>query len=129
MQFSERWLRTMVDPPARHAGLCEQLTMAGLEVESAEPAAPPFSGVVVGRIDEVSPHPGADRLRVCTVDVGGPELLRIVCGAPNAARGMLAPCAMVGAELPGGVRIAPATMRGVQSQGMLCSARELGIRR
>ena len=127
MKFSERWLRTMVDPPLDTAGLCEQLTMAGLEVESAEPAAPPFTGVVVGRIDDVSPHPDADRLRVCTVDVGPPERLRIVCGAPNAAAGMLAPCATVGAELPGGIRIAAATMRGVQSQGMLCSARELGI--
>ena len=127
MQFSERWLRTMVDPPLDTAGLCDQLTMAGLEVESAEPAAPPFSGVVVGRIDAVSPHPDADRLRVCTVDVGAPERLRIVCGAPNAEPGMLAPCATIGAELPGGIRIAAATMRGVQSQGMLCSARELGI--
>ena len=127
MKFSEHWLRTMVDPPLDTAALCEQLTMAGLEVESAEPAAPAFSGVVVGRIDEVTPHPGADRLRVCMVDVGASERLRIVCGAPNAARGMLAPCATVGAELPGDLRIATATMRGVQSQGMLCSARELGI--
>ena len=127
MQFSERWLRTMVDPKLDTAGLCEQLTMAGLEVESAEPAAPPFSGVVVGRIDEVIQHPNADRLRVCTVDIGRPERLQIVCGAPNAAAGMLAPCATIGAELPGGLRIAAATMRGVQSQGMLCSARELGI--
>jgi len=127
MKFSERWLRTMVDPPLDTAGLCEKLTMAGLEVESAEPAAPPFAGVVVGRIDAVMPHPDADRLRVCTVDVGAPGPLRIVCGAPNAEPGMLAPCATIGAELPGGIRIAAATMRGVQSQGMLCSARELGI--
>jgi len=87
MKFSERWLRTMVDPPLDTAGLCEKLTMAGLEVESAEPAAPPFAGVVVGRIDAVMPHPDADRLRVCTVDVGAPERLRIVCGAPNAEPG------------------------------------------
>ena len=127
MKFSERWLRTMVDPPLDTAALCEQLTMAGLEVESSEPAAPAFSGVVVGRIDEVSQHPDAARLRVCMVDVGASERLRIVCGAPNAAPGVLAACATVGAELPGGVRIAMATMRGVQSQGMLCSARELGI--
>ena len=127
MKFSERWLRTMVDPSLDTTGLCEQLTMAGLEVESAEPAAPRFSGVVVGRIEDVSPHPHADRLRVCTVDVGTPERLRIVCGAPNAAKGMLVPCATVGAELPGNLRIAAANMRGVQSEGMLCSARELGI--
>jgi phenylalanyl-tRNA synthetase beta chain len=127
MKFSERWLRTMVDPPLDTAGLCEQLTMAGHEVESSEAAAPSFSGVVVGRIDEVSPHPDTERLRVCTVDIGAPERLRIVCGAPNAAAGMLVPCATVGAQLPGGLRIAAATIRGVQSQGMLCSARELGI--
>ena len=127
MKFSERWLRTMVDPALDTAGLCDRLTMAGLEVESAEPAAPPFSGVVVARIDQVDPHPNADRLRVCLVDIGAADRLRIVCGAPNAAAGMKVPCATVGAQLPGGHRIARATMRGVESQGMLCSASELGI--
>ncbi len=127
MKFSERWLRTMADPPLDTAGLCERLTMAGLEVESSEPAAPPFSGVVVGRIEDVAPHPNADRLHVCVVDIGAAERLRIVCGAPNAAAGMLAPCATIGAVLPGGLRIAAAAMRGVESQGMLCSASELGI--
>jgi phenylalanyl-tRNA synthetase beta chain len=117
----------MVDPAVDTAGLCERLTMAGLEVESSMPAAPPFTGVVVGRIDRVDPHPGADRLRVCIVDVGAAAPLRIVCGAPNAVAGMKAPCATIGAELPGGLRIAAATMRGVESQGMLCSAAELGI--
>jgi phenylalanyl-tRNA synthetase beta chain len=127
MKFSERWLRTMVDPALDSAGLCDRLTMAGLEVESADPAAPPFSGVVVARIDQVDPHPNADRLRVCLVDIGTAERLRIVCGAPNAAAGMKVPCATVGARLPGGHLIARATMRGVESQGMLCSASELGI--
>ena len=127
MKFSERWLRTMVDPALDTAGLCERLTMAGLEVESAAPAAPPFSGVVVGRIDQVDPHPNADRLRVCLVDTGADERLRIVCGAPNAAAGMKVPCATVGARLPGGHLITKAKMRGVESQGMLCSASELGI--
>ena len=127
MKFSERWLRTMVDPPVDTAGLCERLTMGGLEVESSEPAAPPSSGVVVGRIEKIEPHPNADRLRVCTVDIGAAVRLSVVCGAPNAAVGMLAPCATVGAELPGGLRIAAASMRGVESQGMLCSASELGI--
>ena len=127
MKFSERWLRTMVDPALDTAGLCERLTMSGLEVESTEPAAPSFSGVVVGRIDQVDPHPNADRLRLCLVDIGKPERLRIVCGAPNAAVGMKAPCAIVGASLPGGLRIAATTMRGAESQGMLCSASELGI--
>jgi phenylalanyl-tRNA synthetase beta chain len=127
MQFSERWLRTLTDPPLDTAGLCDQLTMAGLEVEEAVPAAPPFTGVVVGRIDYVAPHPGADRLRVCTVDAGGPSPLKIVCGAPNVATGMKAPLAHVGAVLPGGVLIRKTAVRGVESDGMLCSAKELGI--
>ena len=115
MTFSERWLRTMVDPALDTPGLCERLTMAGLEVESSEPAAPSFTGVVVGRIDRIDPHPDADRLRVCTVDAGPPTPLRIVCGAPNAAVGMKAPCATIGAELPGGLRIAAATIRSAGS--------------
>ena len=127
MRFSERWLRTLVDPQLDTAGLCDRLTMAGLEVEEAEPAAPPFSGVVVGRIQAVAPHPNADRLRVCTVDAGTASPLTIVCGAPNAAAGMNVPCAQVGAVLPGGVKITLAAVRGVESQGMLCSAKELGI--
>jgi phenylalanyl-tRNA synthetase beta chain len=127
MKFSERWLRTLADPAIDSAALCDRLTMAGLEVEEATPAAPPFSGVVVARIDAVVPHPNADRLRVCTVDVGAGEPLAIVCGAPNAAAGMLVPCATIGAALPGGFSIRKTTMRGVDSHGMLCSAKELGI--
>lgn len=127
MQFSEQWLRTMCNPPVDSGELAERLTMAGLEVEAARPAAPPFAGVVVGRIDAVAPHPNADRLRVCTVDVGEAAPLTVVCGAPNAAAGMLAPCAREGATLPGGLAIRRAAMRGVESQGMLCSGRELGI--
>jgi phenylalanyl-tRNA synthetase beta chain len=127
MKFSEHWLRTLCNPPLTSAELCDRLTMSGLEVEEAEPAAPPFADVVVARIDRVEPHPDADRLRVCTVDVGSPEKLQIVCGAPNAAVGMLAPCALEGAMLPGGLAITRATMRGVESRGMLCSAKELGI--
>jgi phenylalanyl-tRNA synthetase beta chain len=127
MKFSEYWLRTMADPPIGSAELCEKLTMAGLEVEEATNAAPPFSGVVVGRIERVDAHPNADRLKVCVVDIGATERLSIVCGAPNAAAGMKAPCATVGAQLPGGLAITRATVRGVESQGMLCSAKELGI--
>ncbi|MEO8753140.1 MAG: phenylalanine--tRNA ligase subunit beta [Casimicrobiaceae bacterium] len=127
MKFSEHWLRTLCNPPITSAELCERLTMGGLEVEEAQPAAPPFSNVVVARIDEVVQHPNADRLRVCTVDVGTSERLQIVCGAPNAAVGMLAPCALEGALLPGGAAITRATMRGVESRGMLCSAKELGL--
>ncbi|MCL4760930.1 MAG: phenylalanine--tRNA ligase subunit beta, partial [Burkholderiales bacterium] len=105
MKFSERWLRTMADPPLGTAALCDTLTMAGLEVEATEPAAPPFSGVVVARIEAVAPHPDADRLRVCTVDAGTDSRLAIVCGAPNAAAGMTVACALVGAQLPGGLAI------------------------
>jgi phenylalanyl-tRNA synthetase beta chain len=127
MQFSEAWLRTFTNPPLDTAGLCDKLTMAGLEVETAGPAAPPFAGVVVGRIDAVAPHPDADRLRLCTVDIGAPERLTVVCGAPNAAAGMTVPCALVGAKLPGGLEIRRAKVRGVESAGMLCSAKELGL--
>src|SRR5437660_4758412 len=127
MRFSEQWLRTYVDPPLSTQALAEKLTMAGLEVEALAPAAPAFSGVVVWVIESVAPHPSADRLRVCSVNVGGNERLQIVCGAPNAAAGMFAPCALEGATLPGGQTITRQTMRGVESRGMLCSARELGL--
>lgn len=127
MRISEAWLRTFVDPPLDSAGLAERLTMSGLEVESSEPAAPPFERVVVARIVSVAPHPNADRLRVCSVDAGEREPLSIVCGAPNAAEGMTVPCALEGAKLPGGLVIRRATMRGVESRGMLCSAKELGL--
>ena len=127
MRFSERWLRTLVDPPLDTAALCDALTMAGLEVEDVSRAAPPFSNVVAGTITGIAAHPGADRLRVCTVDVGAKQPLQIVCGAPNATAGMRVACALEGAVLPGGQRIVRATMRGVESQGMLCSARELAI--
>jgi phenylalanyl-tRNA synthetase beta chain len=125
MKFSERWLRTFVDPPIDTAGLCDRLTMTGLEVEDAVPAVPAFSGVVVARIESVVPHPNADRLRVCTVDVGTATSLSIVCGAPNAAAGMKVPCALVDAQLPGDLAIRETTVSGVASQGMLCSAQEL----
>jgi phenylalanyl-tRNA synthetase beta chain len=101
--------------------------MAGLEVEDTVPATPAFTGVVVGHIVEIAPHPDADKLRVCQVDDGSGTLLQIVCGAPNAAAGLKVPLARVGAELPGGMKIGVAKMRGVQSSGMLCSARELGL--
>jgi len=132
MQFSESWLRAMVDPPLTTQALAHLLTMSGLEVESCEPVAPPFSGVVVGQVRAMEKHPNADRLTVCQVDAGNGRLLNIVCGAPNVAVGMKAPCALVGAALPGEepgkpFQIKPAKMRGVESQGMLCSARELGL--
>jgi phenylalanyl-tRNA synthetase beta chain len=127
MQFPESWLRTLVNPPIATDELAHRLTMAGLEVEETEPAAPAFSGVVVAHIVEIAPHPDADKLRVCQVDDGSGERLQIVCGAPNAAARRKVPHARVGAELPGGMKIGVAKMRGVQSSGMLCSARELGL--
>ena len=127
MQFSEQWLRTFVDPQLDSAELGHLLTMAGLEVEEAVPVAPAFSGVVVAHIVEAEKHPNADKLKLCKVDAGTGELLQIVCGAPNAAAGMKVPCAKVGAVLPGDFAIKAAKLRGVESFGMLCSARELGL--
>lgn len=127
MQFPESWLRAFVNPDLDTEALSHQLTMAGLEVEETVPAAPPFTGVVVAQIVSIAPHPDADKLRVCQVDDGSGTLLQIVCGAPNAAQGLKAPLARVGAVLPGGITIGSATMRGVESSGMLCSARELGM--
>jgi phenylalanyl-tRNA synthetase beta chain len=132
MQFSESWLRTFCNPAIGTAELAETLTMAGLEVEELKPVAPPFSHIVVGEIKAAEQHPNADRLRVCQVDVGQPDLLTIVCGAPNARVGIRVPCALVGAELPPGEDGKPflikvGKLRGVESQGMLCSARELKL--
>lgn len=127
MQFPESWLRSFVNPDLSTQALSHTLTMAGLEVEEVEPVAPAFSGVVVAHIQKVEPHPNADKLRVCQVDDGSGSLLQIVCGAPNAAEGIKVPLARVGAELPGGMKIGVAKMRGVESSGMLCSARELGL--
>lgn len=132
MQFPESWLREFCNPPLNTQELADTLTMAGLEVEELAPVAPPFSHIVVGEIKAAEQHPNADRLRVCQVDVGGPELLNIVCGAPNARVGIRVPCALVGAELPPGedgkpFKIKLGKLRGVESQGMLCSARELQL--
>jgi len=132
MQFPESWLREFCNPPLTTQQLADTLTMAGLEVEELEPVAPPFSHIVVGEIKEAVQHPNADRLRVCQVDVGQASLLNIVCGAPNARVGIRIPCAMVGAELPPGEDGQPfvikvGKLRGVESQGMLCSAKELQI--
>jgi phenylalanyl-tRNA synthetase beta chain len=132
MQFSESWLRTFCNPSISTAELAETLTMAGLEVEDLKSVVPPFAHIVVGEIKEAEQHPNADRLRVCKVDVGQAELLNIVCGAPNARVGIRIPCALVGAELPPGEDGKPfvikvGKLRGVESQGMLCSAKELQL--
>ena len=135
MQFPESWLREFCNPPISTNELAELLTMAGLEVEEMQAVAPPFSGIVVAEILEAVQHPNADKLRVCKVDAGaaspnGP--LQIVCGAPNARAGIRVPLAMVGAELPPGedgkpFKIGVGKLRGVESFGMLCSARELKL--
>jgi len=135
MQFPESWLREFCNPPISTEQLADLLTMAGLEVEEMHPVAPPFSGIVVAEILEAVQHPNADKLRVCKVDAGalspnGP--LQIVCGAPNARAGIRVPLAMVGAELPPGedgkpFKIGVGKLRGVESFGMLCSARELKL--
>ncbi|NYE59810.1 phenylalanyl-tRNA synthetase beta chain [Duganella sp. 1224] len=132
MQFSENWLRTMVDPKMTSDELAHLLTMSGLEVEEVEPVAPPFSNVVVGHVREMMKHPNADRLNVCQVDVGTGTLLNIVCGAPNVRPGLKVVCAMAGAVLPPGAdgkpfHIKVGQLRGVESQGMLCSAKELKL--
>jgi phenylalanyl-tRNA synthetase beta chain len=132
MQFPESWLREFCNPSITTQELADTLTMAGLEVEELQPVAPPFTGIVVGEIKEAVQHPDADRLRICQVDVGQGALLNIVCGAPNARVGIKIPCAMVGAELPPGedgkpFKIKVGKLRGVESQGMLCSAKELKI--
>ncbi len=126
MQFSEAWLRSLVNPALDTPALGHVLTMAGLEVEALEPAAPAFSHVVVAEILSAEKHPDADRLRVCQVDVGESSPVTIVCGAPNAAAGLKVPCARPGAKLPG-IEIKVAKVRGVESFGMLCSTRELGL--
>ena len=136
MQFPESWLREFCNPPLSTAELADLLTMSGLEVEALRPVAPPFSRVVVGEIVEAEQHPNADRLRVCKVDAGVHSrdgMLQVVCGAPNARVGIKVPLALVGAELPPAeecaapVAIRLGQLRGVESQGMLCSARELKL--
>lgn len=127
MQFSEQWLRSWVNPSLSTDELSYLLTMAGLEVEEVTAAAPAFSGVVVAEVKEVVKHENADRLRVTKVDAGTGELIQIVCGAPNVAPGLRVPCALPGAVLPGDFRIKPTKMRGVESNGMLCSGKELGV--
>jgi phenylalanyl-tRNA synthetase beta chain len=130
MQFPESWLREFCNPALSTQQLADTLTMGGLEVEELKPVAPPFSGIVVGEIREAVQHPNADKLRVCQVDVGQGSLLNIVCGAPNARVGIRVPCALVGAQLPAGDKpfeIKVGKLRGVESHGMLCSARELKL--
>ncbi|NNJ93414.1 MAG: phenylalanine--tRNA ligase subunit beta [Halobacteria archaeon] len=127
MKFSEQWLREWVNPPVSTDELVEQLTMAGLEVDSVEAAGEGLGDLLVAEVVSVDAHPDADKLRVCRVDAGQGEPLQIVCGAPNVQAGGKYPLAPVGARLPGDFRIKKSKLRGVESFGMLCSARELGL--
>ena len=132
MQFPESWLREFCNPPITTAELADLLTMAGMEVEEMLPAAPPFTNIVVAEVLRTDRHPNADRLTVCQVNAGTGAPLTIVCGAPNVRAGIKVPCALVGAELPPGddgvpFKITLNQLRGVESQGMLCSARELKL--
>lgn len=127
MRFSESWLREWVNPPLDTKALADQLSMSGLEVDAVEPAAPDFDGVVIGLVDSVNPHPDAAKLRICSVRLGAESPLQIICGAANVAEGLRVPVAVVGARLPGGLKITRAKLRGVESFGMICSASELGL--
>jgi len=127
MKFSEKWLREWVNPAVSRDELCEQLSMAGLEVDGVEPVAGEFSGVVVGEVVECGQHPNADKLRVTKINVGDDELVDIVCGAPNCRQGLKVAVAKVGAVLPGDFKIKKAKLRGEPSFGMLCSYSELGV--
>ena len=126
MKFSEQWLREWVNPANDTQALMDQITMAGLEVDGFEPVAGKFSGVVVGEVISVEPHPDADKLRVCQVSDGASQA-QVVCGAPNVRKGLKVPFAVVGAILPGDFKISKAKLRGQPSEGMLCSESELGL--
>ncbi|MEH6463655.1 MAG: phenylalanine--tRNA ligase subunit beta [Shewanella psychromarinicola] len=127
MKFSESWLREWVNPSVSRDALSHQITMAGLEVDGIDAVAGDFSGVVIGEVVECGQHPDADKLRVTKINVGGDELIDIVCGAPNCRLGLKVAVAMVGAVLPGDFKIKKAKLRGQPSMGMLCSYGELGI--
>ena len=127
MKVSENWLRQWISPDVSSEQLGHQLTMAGLELDGIEAAAPDLTGVIVAKIESTAPHPDADKLQVCQVSVGDSESRQIVCGAKNARTGLTVALATVGAVLPGGVEIKAAKLRGVESMGMLCASSELGL--
>ena len=127
MKVSEQWLREWVDPQVSSEELGERLTMAGLELDDMQPAAPALAGVIVARIDAMDPHPDADRLNVCQVNIGNEKLRQVVCGASNARVGLVAAFATEGTELPNGTNISATKLRGVDSCGMLCSSAELEL--
>jgi phenylalanyl-tRNA synthetase beta chain len=127
VKITQHWMREFAHVAAAPSDLAKELTLAGLEVEAVTPVAPPFTGVVVGEVVECGRHPDAEKLSLCQVTTDGENRLQIVCGAPNVRAGLKVAVAMVGARLPGGVVIKRAKLRGLESCGMLCSARELGL--
>ncbi|WPL18110.1 Phenylalanine--tRNA ligase beta subunit [Thiorhodovibrio winogradskyi] len=127
MRLSEAWLREWVDPPIDTQTLTDQLSMAGLEVDAVAPVAGAFTGVLIGRVLSVEPHPDAAKLRLCRVDAGQADPLQIICGAANVAAGQQVPVAVIGARLSNDFKIKKAKLRGVESHGMICSASELGL--
>ena len=127
MRFSEKWLRELVNPPVPGEKIVEQLTMAGLEVESVTSCRPDFCGVIIALIKQVLPHPGADNLKICHADIGKGKEIKIVCGASNVTAGNYYPAALPDTVLPGGKKIEISTIKGVTSEGMLCSEQELGL--
>ncbi len=127
MKFSENWLREWVNPTVSTGELVAQLSMAGLEVDSSEPVAGKFTGIVVGEVLSLTPHPDAKKLNICSVNIGATKPLTIVCGAPNVKKGIRVPTAKLGAQLPGDFQIKKTTIRGAESEGMLCSAKEIGL--
>ena len=126
MKISQNWLHEWVNPQVDTEEFCATITMAGLEVDSVEPAAGEFTKIVVARVNSIEKHPDADKLNVCKVDVGGEEL-QIVCGAANVREGLVVACATIGAVLPGNFKIKKSKLRGVESFGMLCSEKEMGL--
>ena len=127
MKVSVSWLKEYIPVDLEPVVMADKLTMAGLEVDSVEERFDYLDNIVVARVSEVKRHPNADKLSVCMVDAGKEEFLQIVCGAPNVREGMLVPCALVGANLPGDLKIKKGKLRGEISQGMLCSAAELRL--
>jgi phenylalanyl-tRNA synthetase beta chain len=127
MNISTRWLREWVNPDVSDIELSEKLTMAGLEVDQIAPVAPPFEGLVVGHVVGCGKHPNADKLSLCEVDIGTGENLQIICGAPNVRKDLKVAVATVGSVLPNKLKIKRAKLRGVESNGMLCSESEMGI--
>ena len=127
MNVTINWLKSYIDFAFSPSELAERLTMLGIEVEAVKQLGADLEGVVVGKVTAIRPHPNADKLVLCRVDVGEPDALHIVCGAPNAREGLLAPVATLGTTLPNGITIKRAKLRGEESHGMLCSEKELGI--